>query len=71
MSKKVRLNPKEIDYKDIKSLEPYLTPAGKIVSSSVTRLDVRSQRTVARHIKRARLLALLPYVDYRDHSQSQ
>lgn len=50
-----------IDYKDIALLRNYLTDKGKIRSRRVTGLRVQQQREVARAIKNAREMALLPY----------
>ena len=49
----------EIDYKDIATLKNYITESGKIVPSRIT----GTQRQLARAIKRARYLSLLPYTD--------
>ncbi|MEE9254463.1 MAG: 30S ribosomal protein S18, partial [Pseudomonadales bacterium] len=54
---------KEIDYKDIETLKQYITETGKIVPSRITGTKARYQRQLARAIKRARYLALLPYTD--------
>jgi small subunit ribosomal protein S18 len=54
---------KEIDYKDIATLKNYITETGKIVPSRITGTRTRYQRQLARAIKRARYLALLPYCD--------
>jgi len=54
---------KEIDYKDINTLRNYVTETGKIVPSRITGTRARYQRQLARAIKRARFLALLPYTD--------
>ena len=54
---------KEIDYKDIVTLKNYITESGKIVPSRITGTKARYQRQLARAIKRARYLALLPYTD--------
>ncbi|MGH8120981.1 MAG: 30S ribosomal protein S18 [Gammaproteobacteria bacterium] len=54
---------KEIDYKDINTLKSYLTETGKIVPSRLTGTSSRYQRQLATAIKRARLLALIPYCD--------
>lgn len=54
---------KEIDYKDIETLKQYVTETGKIVPSRITGTRARYQRQLARAIKRARFLALLPYTD--------
>lgn len=54
---------KEIDYKDLEVLKQYITETGKIVPSRITGTRARYQRQLARAIKRARFLALLPYTD--------
>ncbi|WP_290651001.1 30S ribosomal protein S18 [Aquisalimonas sp.] len=54
---------KEIDYKDLATLRNYVTETGKIVPSRITGTSARYQRQLARAIKRARYLALLPYTD--------
>ena len=54
---------KEIDYKDLGTLKAYITETGKIVPSRITGTKSRYQRQLARAIKRARYLALLPYSD--------
>lgn len=54
---------KEIDYKDILILKSYISEAGKIVPSRITGTKARYQRQLARAIKVARFLALLPYCD--------
>ena len=54
---------KEIDYKDINTLQNYLTETGKIVPSRLSGTKARYQRQLATAIKRARLLALIPYCD--------
>ena len=54
---------KEIDYKDIDTLKQYITETGKIVPSRITGTKARYQRQLAKAIKQARYLALLPYTD--------
>jgi small subunit ribosomal protein S18 len=54
---------KEIDYKDLSTLRNYVTESGKIVPSRITGTSAKYQRQLARAIKRARFLALLPYTD--------
>ncbi len=54
---------KEIDYKDLATLRNYVTETGKIVPSRITGTSSKYQRQLARAIKRARFLALLPYTD--------
>jgi small subunit ribosomal protein S18 len=53
----------EIDYKDLSTLRNYITESGKIVPSRITGTSAKYQRQLARAIKRARFLALLPYTD--------
>jgi small subunit ribosomal protein S18 len=50
-----------IDYKDPKLLLRYMSERGKIVPSRITAVSGKKQRLLARAIKRARQLALLPY----------
>ncbi len=54
---------KEIDYKDLNTLKQYVTETGKIVPSRITGTSAKYQRQLARAIKRARYLGLLPYCD--------
>ena len=51
-----------IDYKDVKLLQRYMSEQGKIMPSRITMVSQKKQRILAREIKRARFLALLPYV---------
>ena len=53
----------EIDYKDLDTLKGYVTETGKIVPSRITGTSAKYQRQLARAVKRARALALLPYSD--------
>ncbi len=55
-------NVDEIDYKDIKLLQRYTTERGKMVPSRVSATCAKHQRSVSKAIKRARYLALLPFV---------
>ena len=52
----------KIDYKDVKLLSRYVSERGKIVPSRITAVSAKKQRELAQAIKRARHLALLPYV---------
>ena len=57
------INPAErVDYKDVRKLQRFLTERGKILPRRATGLSAKQQRQVARAIKRARHIALLPYV---------
>ena len=55
-------NAPKIDYKDVKLLQRYVSERGKIVPSRITAVSAKKQRDLAKAIKRARFLALLPYV---------
>lgn len=61
--KKAKLKPikQRFDYKDVKVLQKYINPYGQIDSRSRTGLSASEQKSLARAIKRARHLALLPF----------
>ena len=52
----------KIDYKDVKLLQRFISERGKIVPSRITAVSPKTQRLLANAIKRARFMALLPYV---------
>ena len=52
----------KIDYKDSKLLMRFISERGKIVPSRITAVSSIKQRELARAIKRARFLGLLPYL---------
>jgi small subunit ribosomal protein S18 len=52
-----------IDYKDTQMLRSYITESGQIVPSRITGTSAFFQRQLARAIKQARFLALLPFTD--------
>ncbi len=54
-------NVTNIDYKDVDGLKRYVTERGKILPKRVTGTCAKHQRMVARAVKRARSVALLPY----------
>jgi small subunit ribosomal protein S18 len=64
--KKQKLSPislnQKIDYKDIDLLSLFLTEQGKILPRRATGVTVQQQRKLAKAIKRARILSLLPFV---------
>ena len=55
-------NAPKIDYKDIRLLSRFTSERGKIVPSRITAVSAKKQRELARAIKRARFLALMPYL---------
>jgi small subunit ribosomal protein S18 len=55
-------NVQAIDYKDVGRLRRYLSDRGKIEPRRKTGTCARHQRALAQALKRARLVALLPYV---------
>ena len=55
---------RDVDYKQIQILRTFITDGGKILSSRITGSCAKHQRQLSRAIKRARNLALLPYVAY-------
>ena len=55
-------NKAKIDYKDADALRRYMTERGKILPRRITGTSLKYQRRVAQAVKRARHLALLPFV---------
>lgn len=51
----------EIDYKDVRLLQKFVSERGKIAPSRITSVSMKKQRELSEAIKRARFLALLPY----------
>ena len=51
----------DIDYKDTQLLRTYISERGKIRARRVTGVSVQEQRAIARAVKNAREMALLPY----------
>ena len=61
--RKVKVNPNlYFDYRDVKTLQRYIDVYGRIEPISKTGLTAKQQRQLAVAIKRARHLALLPFV---------
>jgi small subunit ribosomal protein S18 len=64
--KKQKISPislnQKINYKDIDLLSLFLTEQGKILPRRATGVSVQQQRKLAKAIKRARVLSLLPFV---------
>ena len=63
MTKRLRKDaPVAFDYKDVKTLLRFIDPYGQIEPIGNTGLTAKQQRQLAREIKRARHLALMPFV---------
>ena len=66
VTQKQKLSPisinQKIDYKDIDLLKLFVTEQGKILPRRATGVTVQQQRQIAKAIKRARVLSLLPFV---------
>lgn len=58
----------EINYKDAKSLRYFITERGKIIPRRISGTCAKHQRSLTHAIKRARTIALLPFVGTMDHS---
>ena len=65
-AQKQKLSPlsinQKIDYKDIDLLKLFITEQGKILPRRATGVTVQQQRQIAKAIKRARIVSLLPFV---------
>lgn len=58
------INPKDpIDYKDVELLRKFITERGKILPRRITGLTAKQQRDLTTAVKRARVLALLPFIN--------
>ena len=55
-------NSPKLDWKDTKTLMRYISERGKIMPSRITAISASKQRELAQAIKRARFMALMPYV---------
>ena len=55
---------KEIDFKDVRLLSRFVTERGRILPRKITGLNSKQQKVVARAIKRARQMSLLPFINY-------
>jgi small subunit ribosomal protein S18 len=53
----------KIDYKDVDLLRKFITDRGKILPRRISGLTAQQQRALTLAVKRARIIALLPYVN--------
>lgn len=56
-------NSQLIDYKDLELLRKFITERGKMLPRRITGVTARQQRDLTREIKKARQLALLPFIN--------
>ncbi|MEI6379477.1 MAG: 30S ribosomal protein S18 [Cyanobacteriota bacterium ELA615] len=52
-----------IDYKDIELLKKFTTERGKILPRRITGLTAKQQRDLTEAVKRARIIALMPFIN--------
>lgn len=52
-----------IDYKDVSVLKKFVNPHGRILSKKRTGVSAKNQRKLAQAIKRARFMALMPFIE--------
>jgi len=53
-----------IDYKDVPKLRAHLNPHARMHGRRRTHMNAKAQRDFARAVKRARFMALVPYIQY-------
>lgn len=56
-------NAMKIDYKDTRILVKFVSERGKMMPSRITAVSIKKQRLLAVAVRRARFLALMPYVN--------
>ncbi len=56
------LDGQDIDYKNVELLKKYITKFGKIVPRYYSNVSLKNQKKLAKAIKRARMMALIPFV---------
>ncbi len=56
-------NTPRVDYKDVDTLRQFVTDRGKMLSRRITGVCARHQRALSREIKKARYIALLPFLE--------
>ena len=57
-------HPELIDYKDVFKLKKFVTTRGRLLPPSKTGVSAKCQRKLSLSIKRARFMAMMPYVNY-------
>ncbi|MDR1390916.1 MAG: 30S ribosomal protein S18 [Holosporales bacterium] len=61
-NEKEQIRGEEIDYKNVRFISRFVSERGKIIPSRINNQSVKKQREIAKAIKRARILALLPFI---------
>ncbi len=62
-------NAPAIDWKDTKTLSRFVSERGKMIPSRITNVSMKKQRILAKAIKRARYMAMMPYVRHDSDNQ--
>jgi small subunit ribosomal protein S18 len=62
MARKIDVVSSQIDYKNLKLIKQFITRYGKIVPRQYTKVSLKDQKRIARAIKNARYMALVPFV---------
>ena len=62
-------NAQNIDWKDTRTLGRFISERGKMVPSRITNVSQKKQRELAKAVKRARYMAMLPYVRHESDNQ--
>lgn len=53
---------RHVDYKDVDLLKQFINPHGRVINRNRTGLTAKQQRAVEEAVKRARFMALLPFI---------
>ena len=64
-------NAPAIDWKDTRTLSRYVSERGKMIPSRITAVSQKKQRELAKAIKRARFMGLMPYVQTESEPRHQ
>ena len=54
---------KDIDWKDVRTLSRFVSERGKMMPSRITAVSQKKQRELAKAVKRARFMGLMPYMN--------
>jgi len=62
MARRIEVDSSQVDYKNLKLIKQFVTRYGKIVPRQYTKVSLKDQKKIARAIKNARHMALIPFV---------